>query len=55
MSCYRSRYYVVREIHREGVTPDVQFVYQEEAARWLALNEYSFPPDLKRLVENVSE
>jgi hypothetical protein len=52
----RGRYYIIREIHREGVAPDAQFVSREEAARWLALNEYPFPPDLRRRIgEKVRE
>jgi hypothetical protein len=51
----RGRYYVVREIHREGVVPDVQFIAKEEAARWLILNEYPIPACLKEAAEKVSE
>jgi len=51
----RGRYYIVREIHREGAAPDVQFVSLKEAVRWLALNEYPYPHDLGKFVELMSE
>ena len=51
----RGRYYVVREIHREGASPDVRFVAEEEAARWLLANEYPIPAGLKEAAEKVSE
>jgi hypothetical protein len=51
----RGRFYLVRDIHREGSRPQAEFVGPEEAARWLLVNEYPLPECLRKVAESVSE
>lgn len=57
----RGRYYVEHTSQwQEGSTSSAEWVSNEEACRWLLVNEYNpkdkeFPDELKELVEQVSE
>lgn len=55
---YRSRkgrYYVEHTSQWQGSTPRAEWVSEQEAARWLLLNEHELPADLEKYESEVSE
>jgi hypothetical protein len=55
---YRSkkgRYYVERSSQWQGSTPHVEWVSNEEAARWLLNCEHTLPADLADLEDEIIE
>lgn len=55
---YRSRkgrYYVEHTSQWQGSTPRAEWVSEQEAARWLLLNEHELPADLAKYESEVSE
>ena len=55
---YRSakgRYYIEHTSQWQGSTPRAQWVSEQEAARWLLLNERELPADLAKYESEVSE
>jgi len=51
----KGRYYIEHESQWQGATPSAEFVSDEEAARWLVLNEHELPEDLVEAAEAVTE
>jgi hypothetical protein len=54
----KRRWYIVTESQWQGSTPSARFISNEEAARWLLVNEYGvgqFPEELAECVEAVME
>ena len=55
---YRSRkgrYYIEHTSQWQGSTPRAEWVSNEEAARWLLLNDEDLPDELAGLEDEVSE
>ena len=51
----KGRYYVQNWSQYEGRKGSVEWVSPEEATRWLVLNDYELPDDLKHLEAEVTE
>jgi hypothetical protein len=51
----KGRYYIVRESQWQGSSPSAEWVSEQEATRWLVLNEKDIPDDLEAFVEQVTE
>lgn len=56
----RGRYYVERSSQWQGSTPGAEWVSNEEAVRWLLLNEYSptdesWPAELTPIIDEVTD
>lgn len=51
----KGRYYIESTSQWQGSTPGARFVTNEEAARWLLLNERNLPKDLAAVASEVSE
>lgn len=51
----KGRYYIEHSSQWQGSTPYAEWVSNEEAARWLILNDEELPEDLKALADQVSE
>ena len=55
---YRSRkgrYYVEHSSQWQGSADRAEWISNEEAVRWLLLNEHEIPEELRALVEEVTE
>lgn len=51
----RGRYYVERWSQWQGSHPSAEWVSEQEATRWLLLNEHDLPEDLAEHESEVSE
>lgn len=51
----KGRYYVEHTSQWQGSRPHVEWVSNEEAARWLLNNEHKLPADLAHLEDEISE
>ena len=51
----RGRYYIVHSSQWQGSTDSAEWVSNEEAARWLVLNEHDVPEELQGLADDVTE
>ena len=51
----KGRYYIVRTSQWQGSLPEARFVDNEEAAKWLLLNDHELPDDLAPLKNEVCE
>ncbi len=51
----KGRYYLVTEPRIDQQMPHAAWVSNEDAARWLLLNDHELPDDLEALAEEVSE
>jgi len=51
----RGRYYIEHTSQWQGSQAHAEWVSNEEAARWLILNDEELPEDLKTLAEQVAE
>lgn len=56
----RGRYYVERSSQWQGSTDSAEWVSNEEAARWLLVNEHNpedddWPADLTELIDSVTD
>lgn len=49
------RYFIEKWSNWQGSIPTASWVSSQEAAKWLILNEYELPDDLKKLEEGVVE
>lgn len=51
----KGRYYVEHTSQYQGTTPHCEWVSEQEACRWLLLNEHDVPEDLAAFVDQVTE
>lgn len=51
----KGRYYIVRESQWQGSLPSAEIITDEQAARWLDLNDHEVPDELAELAELASE
>lgn len=51
----RGRYYVLHTSQWQGSHPSAEWVSEQEAARWLLLNEHDLPDDITHLRDEVEE
>ena len=51
----KGRFYVVTESRIQGRSDSCEWISEEEAVRWLILNEKKVPERLQHLVEQVTE
>lgn len=45
----KGRYYLVHESQWQGRLPSAEFISDEQAAQWLALNEHEVPAELEAM------
>ena len=51
----KGRYYLIYESQWQGSTPSCRFITDEEAVKWLLLNDHELPEELESLAEVVEE
>ena len=51
----KGRYYLVSESNYQHVTPSAEFVSEEDAGKWLMLNNHDVPDELASFVNDVTE
>ena len=51
----KGRFYVEHTSNMQGNRPRCEWVSEQEAVRWLLLNEGEVPENLKHLIEEVEE